>query len=294
MNFSDYLNKCWKEHAENAKAVASGISEGLKLISEPNHISQLANLITHVFGEHLGRTEEGVGHLEKLATNRLATPEISAALNCSKLMLQYAAGWVTDWSELTINEKIRIYCGAASINTARNQIGLAEKDLRSALALAADLSVSDPANRLLAISSNNLACTLEEKVNLSEDEQTLMLLAAHSGRKYWQIAGTWLEIERAEYRLAQSYLKARDPINSIKHANLCLTICESNNAGPLEYFFAYEAIALVEHSMKQTTLRSLPQMQKYFEELSQNDKEWCRKTLAKIEGLTSAAQQNST
>ena len=77
-----------------------------------------------------------------------------------------------------------------------------------------------------------------------------MLLAAHTGRKYWQIAGTWLEIERAEYRLAQSYFKARDLINSIKHANLCLTICETNNAGALEFFFAYESIALVENKMK--------------------------------------------
>ncbi len=169
-----------------------------------------------------------------------------------------------------------------------NEISKAEKDFRSALDVATELSETDPANRLLAICSTNLACALEEKTSLSNDEEVLMLLAAHTGRKYWQIAGTWLEVERAEYRLAQSYLKARDLINSIKHANLCLTICETNNAGALEFFFAYESIALVEYKMKQSTLRSLPQMQKYFAELSQSDKDWCRQTLTKIESLESS------
>lgn len=288
MNFSDYLNRGWNEHAADAESVAAGISVGLNLISEGAHLIQLANLITHVFGEHLGRLEDGSAHLEKLTESRFVNPEITAALNCSRVMLGYAGGNVTDWSGFTTAEKIRIYCGAAGIKTAQNKIGLAEIDLRMALALAAELSDADPANRTLAICSNNLACAIGEKTNLSADEEILMLLAAHAGRKYWRIAGTWLEVERAEYRLAQSYLKARDLINSIKHANLCLTICEANNADPLEFFFAYEAIALVEHSMKQTTLRSLPQMKKYFAELSQNDKEWCGKTLAKIESLAPA------
>lgn len=294
MKFSNYLNQNWEEHANASEKVAAGIPAGIKLINEGTQISQLANLITHLFGEHLGDFEAGIEHLNTLMKNPLVTAEIAAALNCSKVMLGYAAGNVTDWSQFTPAEKVRVYCGAAGIKAARNEIGLAEKDFRSALALAAEISADDPVNRWLAICSNNLACALGEKSSLSADEEVLMLLAAHTGRKYWQIAGTWLEIERAEYRLAQSYLKARDFINSIKHANQCLTVCETNNAAALEFFFAYEAIALVEHALKQSTLRSLPQMQKYFAELSQNDKEWCRNTLTKIESLRPAGSQNST
>lgn len=294
MTFSDYLNQSWKDHATATDKVAAGISDGISLISEGAHINQLANLIIHLYGEHLGRFEEGIALIEKLMKAPLVNPEIAAYLNCSKVTLGFSAGSVTDWSGFTPAEKVRIYCGAAGIQAARNEIGTAENNLHSALAIGTELSGADPANRLLAIYSNNLACALEERENLSADDKVLMLLAAHAGRKYWQIAGTWLEIERAEYRLAQSYLKARDPINSIKHANLCLTICESNNAGALEFFYAYEAIALVEYKMKQSTLRSLPQMQKYFSELSQSDKEWCRKTLTKIESLQLAGSQNST
>ena len=288
MIFSDFLNQCWKDHAANPEIVAAGIADGIGLISEGNHINQLANLIIHLFGEHLGRFADGIGLLEKLKQSSLVTEEIAAALNCAKVTLAYSAGKVTDWSGLTVTEKVRIFCGAAGIQNARNEASKAEKDFRSALYVATELSETDPANRLLAICSNNLACALEEKTSLSNDEEVLMLLAAHSGRKYWQIAGTWLEVERAEYRLAQSYLKARDLINSIKHANLCLTICETNSAGALEFFFAYESIALVEHKLKQSTLRSLPQMQKYFAELAQSDKEWCRHTLTKIESLESS------
>ena len=285
MTFTEYLNKSWKEHATAPLNVAHTISDGINLISESAHIDQLAELITHLFGEHLGRFAEGIAHLEKLMLNPLVTPDTAAALNCSKVILACSAGTVTDWSGFTPGEKVRNYCGVAGIQTARNETSQAEKNFRAALAIVAELSETDPANRLLATCSNNLACALEERTSLTADEEILMLLAAHAGRKYWQVAGTWLEIERAEYRLAQSYFKARDPINSIKHANLCLTMCEVNNAGALEFFFAFEAIALVEHKMKQSTLRSLPQMQKYFSELSQSDKEWCRKTLTKIESL---------
>ena len=285
MNFSEFLNQCWKDHARAAEQVAGRIPEGFSLISESAELTQFANFITHLFGEHLGKITEGIAHIEKLMTSGLATPEIIASLKCSKVTLGYAAGAVTDWAGITSAEKVRIYAAAAGIRTSRSEIGQAEKDLHSALEIAQDLASTDSANRTLAVSANNLACALEEKVALAPDEEALMLLAAHAGRKYWQIAGTWLEVERAEYRLAQSYLKARDPISSIKHANLCLTICEANQAAPLEFFFAYEAIALVEHKMKQVTLRSLPQMQKYFAELSDSDKEWCRKTLLKVESL---------
>lgn len=285
MKFSDYLSQCWKDHAIHTENVAAGIAGGIGLISEGNHIIQLANLIVHLFGEHLGRFDEGIELLEKLKQKSLVTPEIAATLTCAEVTLAYSAGRITDWTNFTRAEKVKIFCGAAGIKNARNEIGQAEKDFRSALEVANELSETDPANRLLAICSNNLACALEEKTSLTAEEEVLMLLAAHSGRKYWQFAGTWLEVERAEYRLARSYLKAGDLISSIKHANLCLTICELNAAGAIEFFFAYEAIALVEHRMKQSTLRSLPQMQKYFAELSQSDKEWCRMTLTKIESL---------
>lgn len=38
-----------------------------------------------------------------------------------------------------------------------------------------------------------------------------MLLAAQTARKFWEQAGTWLQVEKAEYRLSMTYLQAGDP-----------------------------------------------------------------------------------
>lgn len=206
------------------------------------------------FNQHLWQFNDGIAYLQKLENNQINTAEAKASPQFSKALLDYSAGRIVP----------------------------AEKYLRQALDKAENIIAADPANRILAVTANNLVCALEEKNILNSEQMALMLLTARAARKYWQISGTWLETERAEYRLARSYLKAGDFISSIIHANLCLTICETNKADALEFFFAYEAITLVEQAMKQP-LRSLPKMQKYFFELSQNDKIWCEKVLKIIE-----------
>ena len=57
------------------------------------------------------------------------------------------------------------------------------------------------------------------------------------------------EIERAEYRLSMSYLKAGDAEQALVHANECLRICTENGALPLDMFFAHEALVLVHRSL---------------------------------------------
>ena len=114
----------------------------------------------------------------------------------------------------------------------------------SALELAEDvLDEKDPSNRTLAITSNNLACALEEKESLTAFENDLMIRAATAARKYWEIAGTWVEIQVAEYRLAKTYLKANKPTEALTHAHECDKICTANRAGDVDMFFAYEALA---------------------------------------------------
>ena len=99
----------------------------------------------------------------------------------------------------------------------------------------------DPAARTLAITGNNLAADLEEKSDRSDGETKLMLKAAEIGRRYWEVSGTWVEVERAEYRLAISHLKAGDPKQALVHADNCLQICRDRQSSLFEQFFAHEA-----------------------------------------------------
>lgn len=282
MDFNTYLNQSWNNHADKTNEVMQSFTEGIKLVTDSSHISQLAGLITHVAGEHLGDFHAGSELLTRLENLSINNDETKAALKRSKAILSYTQDQNFSISGYSVSDQVRIASTSASSFLGLNKISNAIEAFKKSLQLGESLEQKDPANRALAIAGNNLASSLEEKPNLSEQEKDLMIIAAKAGRKYWEIAGTWLETERAEYRLSQSYLKAGDYINSIKHANLCLTICEINKAEPLEFFFAYEAIACVEKAMKQP-LRSLPQMEKYFASLSEGDKSWCEASLKKFQ-----------
>ncbi len=144
---------------------------------------------------------------------------------------------------------------------------------------------SDPANQIQAITGNNLAAGLEEQANRSLDETELMIFAAKTARKYWEISGTWLEIERAEYRLAMTYLAAVDLSVSFNHAQACLEISREHAAEPLELFFGYEALASVEKARKNELgfSKAIEHMKVAFDGLSVDDRSWCARYLSKLQ-----------
>jgi hypothetical protein len=75
-----------------------------------------------------------------------------------------------------------------------------------------------------------------------------MIAAAECGLASWKQAGTWLEEERAEYRLARSLLQAGQPEPAIQSATRCIEICKANDAPPFEQFFGYSALALAQRA----------------------------------------------
>ena len=96
--------------------------------------------------------------------------------------------------------------------------------------------------------SRVLACALEEKISsqpngeASPDEVKLLKIVSAAARAFWERAGGWLEVERAEYRLAMSSLALGEPFGAAAHAEACRTICEANRAPVLEVAFAHEAL----------------------------------------------------
>ena len=162
----------------------------------------------------------------------------------------------------------------------------ASRQLTRALALAEDsaLPVADPMHRALAVASHNLACTLEDKVDRSTDERPLMILSAQASRQHWEHAGTWLEVERAEYRLAMTWLQAGDLAQARQHAQSCLAIVAANDAPALERFFGHESLGVIERAAGNATghARALEDARKAFAELSEDDQGWCQASLDKL------------
>jgi hypothetical protein len=70
-----------------------------------------------------------------------------------------------------------------------------------------------------------------------------MVQAARSALRYWKQAGTWLEEERAEYRLTKSLLHAGEAAAAAQSAQRCADVCIANAAPPFELFFARAVMA---------------------------------------------------
>lgn len=286
MNFETYLNQAWNDHANESQKVAAGFLSAISLIETTEQLAQLANLVTHVMGEHLAEWQDGVKILTTFSTNPhcLSKGETEKLLQRSVAVLELGKNKDHDVSEFSVSDRIRIMAAAASALAERDS-GRAHKLFYNSLHLAEmGLDAKDPANRALAIAGNNLACIFEEKKNRSESDSELMILAAHTGRKYWELAGTWEEVTIAEYRLAMTYIQAKDGSRSRQHAQNSIELRRENKASDRFMFFGYQALALAEklNANDFGFHQAAQEAKQYFEKLSTDDKSYCEAGLKSL------------
>jgi tetratricopeptide (TPR) repeat protein len=244
-----------------------------------------------VYGEHLGLGEPAINLLLKLRLGPFlvhhSDPDCDRAIQRTIAGFELLTGNESNFNLLSLSDKIQSLLLATLSSQVQLEVNRSGLFYQKTLLLALDLATNDPVNRTLAITSNNLACALEDKAmqsELTEHEKDLMLSAAMTARKYWEIAGSFLEIERAEYRLAQSYRKLGDYQKSFVHASKCLEIVLHHQLPDLEIFFAYEVLALVEKAQKNTRSFEMLKLkiQEVFDRLEKTDQEWCQKTILNL------------
>lgn len=287
MEFKQYIDNAWDIHATETKSVFDSLGDGEKLIVANENIPVLARLITHVCGDHLGAWKIGIDKLNNLKNNPhyINSTESEFAILRSIATLQICSGELKDLACFSVSDQVRIMAQAAGMISEHGEISRATDFFKHSLEIAnRGLEKADPAHRALAVTGNNLACTFEEKKDRSELETELMILAAKTGRKFWEIAGGPSEVASAEYRLSQSYLQASQIEKSFEHAKLSVEACEANKCSILDFFFAYEALALAEkaRSNENGYSKAVDKVKFYFEKLSEDDKKWCQKTLGQF------------
>ena len=133
---------------------------------------------------------------------------------------------------------------------------------------------------------NNLAEALESKPDRSANETFSMIGAAQAGLTYWKRAGTWLEEERAFWRLAKSRLAAGDYADAIASARDCLAVCESNDAPAFERFFGYAALAQAQRAAGDTAgaAASARTAVELHSRVPEDERHWCAAELARLSG----------
>ena len=130
------------------------------------------------------------------------------------------------------------------------------------------------------------AAALESKKDRDSLETKGMIAAAEGGLKYWKQAGTWLEEERAEYRLTHSLLQAGEPQAAVHSAQRCVAVCSANNAPEFEQFFGFAALALAQRAAGDALgfEASRKQALRLFELVAPDEKQWCTSELEKLGG----------
>lgn len=290
MTFEEYLNDAWANHPTQSAELLKNFKEHFSLVSSADEITAMGHLITHVTGEHLGQWGKGIQLLEELSVH----PHIKDRTAINRFIASLSLGEDQNFSisHFADSDKVRILAMTASALASQNDLIRAGQYLEQAEKICRiKLNHQDPANRSLAVAGNNLASTLEEKPQLSTEECHLMLHAAFVGRKFWEIAGSWIEVERAEYRLAKSFLKADILDKAYEHAEKCLEIVSQNGNDPLEVFFGYEAMALIEKAKKNQLghEEAVRGMYEAFSRLNTDDQSWCKETLERVAGETPAS-----
>jgi len=280
MSLDAFIATAWNDHADHPEEVADRLAGALDLLVSPADIPPFARIVTHVYGEHLARWSAGVALLESLQGRTLVDgdPGVAGAITRSVAALRYAGNLDTSLAHLSTDDRIAVLATASSAFAAQREWKRAIAAYEEALRLAEPgLPSGSPALRALAIAGNNMAASLEETADRDPVETRGMVTAAEGGLRYWRLAGTWLEEERAEYRLARSLLQAGDPAAAVEHARRCVDICVANDAPPFERFFGYAVLAIA-HARRgddaaHATARQLALDQ--YATVAPDEKQWC-------------------
>ncbi len=296
MDFDTFMQQAWHEHADDAERIAARlVAEGKTQVTGQAQLERLVPLVHHVFGEHLARWAEGQAALQALAALPGITPqgEGTAAARRCVASLRLCAGEVDALAGLSPGDAVRAQALAAA-NLAARDTARATALLEQAQAghTAAALPATDPATRTLATTGWNIACALEAQATRSSDERALMIRAAQLSRVYWEQAGTWLEVERGEYRLAITWLLAGDAACARQHAQACLDIVNAHEGPALEAFFAWEALGRVARALGDSSghAQALAQARQSFNALPEADRAWAGSSLTEL--AAAPAQHN--
>lgn len=296
MGLDAFLKTAWQDHGEAPQDVAYRLVAACHQVETSEQVAPFVRLLVHVYGEHLGQWQLGVKLLAALRQQLAFAPDeaATAALQKAAATLHYAGGDATALDTLAAPLRASALASAASALAGRNDTARAITAFTEALRIAElGLPAGSPTARDLANAGNNLATTLEQKTNRQPMETTAMLLSAHAGLKYWKLAGTWLEEERAEYRLARSLLLAGQAGAAVEPAQRCVDVCVRNGAPAFELFFGYAVLGMAQRAAGQADafVHSHAAALAQWLQVPEAERSWCQDDLNALGSASPAPSQ---
>ncbi len=291
--FERTLERAWALHTDSPRAACAKVESAIDAINDSHEIGAAARFLFHVYGVHFGEWAAGTKALRALRMSAAWQKNSEAERVIRRSLRALELAWADDDGEvdldkLNASEQVQAYALAAQCLMERGDDVRAMEYLQTAAARAEALDTpQDPSFRDMAVAGNNIATAYAEFPLLDASQRDQMIVAAHIGRMFWARIGTWLELERAEYRLAKCTLIAGYPALAVTHAQSCLRICDNHKAPALEFFFGVEALtaALAAQGEFSQVARLKEKAASLFVALDEADQRWCRPTLEGIAAL---------
>lgn len=294
MTFQDYLSHSWKIHAKETETVYHSLATASEKLMSNEDIIPLARLITHICGDHyLEHWKTGVDLLNQLKTHQFykAGTESETSVNRSIAILKLSAGQVTEFTSFSTSDQSRIFAQVAGILVEHKNIELGQSYFQKSIQLATKLdqtNKSEPAFRAIAMTTNNVTCTLEEKENRTESEKNFMIETAVANLNFWGLASDYHDVNMAEYRLSNTYLQAGLYILALDFAKKCYFGVLENKLSAYFEFYGLEMMILCN-----SKLENANEVKKYqqlihivYDKLSDDEKKSTEKTWRKIMALS--------
>lgn len=151
--------------------------------------------------------------------------------------------------------------------------------------------------RRLASDLFNFTWELIEHPNRTDEEDEMMVNAAHASRLLWGMVGTAVNLSTGEWQISRAYALVLRPEPALHHAANAIRICRENGLGDFATGFAYEALAraygvLGDVESRDTNLQSA---RACAERISlEEDRVWLLKNIDTVESLSLPIWRAST
>lgn len=232
-----WLQDAWGRHPQAPAEIAAALAARAPALPDDPDGAEALRLAMHVILGHL--------HDEALAERVLAALPAGEAFTPGRQQAAWTIAVMRDEPAPPATPTAARWRGLHELALAWATRGRAAEAHERLIAQAAEAAASTDtvAQRAHAAASNNIAAGLRERPVRDVASTALMLAAAQAAHEAWGRAGSWQQVERAEYQWARCLATAGDADAARAHAQACLAICEAEGADAFERFFAHEALA---------------------------------------------------
>ena len=286
MNFDQFIETAWNDHADQPQEVADRLAVALPMVVAAEHVAPFARIVTHVYGEHLGEWQGGIALLEALRRTQAVTdaPTTNAAVTRGVATLRYAGGDVAAIAPLSAEDRAAVLATASSALAGRAGLRARAQRLRR----------SGAARRQAAqgIACVSRACRhRQQPVDGAREAHRPRCRAdgghAGGGPRRPHVLATCRHVARGRACAVPAGAKplaAGQPAEAVESAKQCAEVCMAHDAPAFERFFAYAVLAraLRDDGREVDYADMREEALAWFERVPEDERQWCESDLAEL------------